>query len=650
VARLRILVLTALVCCSVSAAAADAPYHVPYQVLAYHDVRDHVNGNYDQDQYAVSTKNLIDHFNWLKINGFVPVSLDDILAAQRGESELPEKAVLLTFDDGLKSVYTHVFPLLKLFGYPAVISIVTSWVEGDQEVKAAGRVLTADDFVTWDQVREMHDSGLIEIASHSHDLHRGITGNEMYNEQPAAVTMALTDHGYESRDEYLARIRKDLAKSVELIEQHTGQAPRTMTWPYGAFNQETLEIARDLGMPITLTLDDGPNKLHDTEINRHLVEANADVGGFAYMLLYPMPGTIIRAAQVDLDYVYDPDPVRQEQNLGRLLDRIKALQLSHVFLQAFADPDGDGAAQALYFPNRWLPMRADLFNRASWQLRTRSGVKVFAWLPLLGFAGPRMNLDWYVLQDKDGIRYPDADSEPRLSPFSEDATEAIREIYVDLANNAEIDGLLFHDDGRLNEFEDASPAAMAAYREKFGDDFSIAAAQRDPVLREKWTQLKTTRMIDLSLELAAAVNEKRPQLKTVRNLFAPALTNPDAHYYLAQSYRPFLAAYDYVALMAMPYLEGSHNPDRFYRELIAAARRQPNGLAKTIFELQTVDWRDDGHVPIPASELRETMRFLQSQGVANLAYYPDDFIGGKPELDELRRGISLAEYPTREIK
>ena len=108
-----------------------------------------------------------------------------------------------------------------------------------------------------------------------------------------------------------------------------------------------------------------------------------------------------------------------------------------------------------------------------------------------------------------------------------------------------------------------------------------------------------------------------------------------------QSYRPFLAAYDYVALMAMPYLEGSHNPDRFYRELIAAARRQPNGLAKTIFELQTVDWRDDGHVPIPASELRETMRFLQSQGVANLAYYPDDFIGGRPELDELRRGISL---------
>ena len=86
---------------------------------------------------------------------------------------------------------------------------------------------------------------------------------------------------------------------------------------------------------------------------------------------------------------FDPDPARTERNLGLLLDRIQALEISHVFLQAFADPDGDGAADAVYFPNRHLPMRADLFNRAAWQLKTRSNVKVYAWMPILGLQRAR---------------------------------------------------------------------------------------------------------------------------------------------------------------------------------------------------------------------------------------------------------------------
>ena len=86
-----------------------------FHVLAYHDVRDAVSGDFDPDQYAVSTRNLIDHFTWLADNGFHPVSIDDIEAAGRGERPLPDKAVLITFDDGLRSVYTQVFPLQKLF-------------------------------------------------------------------------------------------------------------------------------------------------------------------------------------------------------------------------------------------------------------------------------------------------------------------------------------------------------------------------------------------------------------------------------------------------------------------------------------------------------------------------------------------------------
>ena len=98
--------------------------------------------------------------------------------------------------------------------------------------------------------------------------------------------------------------------------------------------------------------------------------------------------------------------------------------------------------------------------------------------------------------------------------------------------------------------------------------------------------------------------------------------------------------------MAMPYFEGSTNPDAFYRRLVTAVRTRPTGLAQTIFELQTVDWRRN--VRIPARELYETMRRLQSMGVRHLAYYPDDFLLGYPALSELRQGISLADFPSEE--
>jgi hypothetical protein len=71
-----------------------------------------------------------------------------------------------------------------------------------------------------------------------------------------------------------------------------------------------------------------------------------------------------------------------------LLERIKTLDVTQVWLQAFADPGGSNVAAAVYFPNRHLPMRADLFSRVAWQLRTRCGVEVYAWLPVLAWQLP----------------------------------------------------------------------------------------------------------------------------------------------------------------------------------------------------------------------------------------------------------------------
>ncbi|HEY5666553.1 MAG TPA: poly-beta-1,6-N-acetyl-D-glucosamine N-deacetylase PgaB [Gammaproteobacteria bacterium] len=615
-----------------------------FLVLAYHDVRDDVVGDYDPDQYAVSTANLIEHFTWLRLNGFNVVSIDDILAAREGGEPLPDRAILLTFDDGYKSVATHVLPLLELFDYPAVVSVVTDWIESDSHVSQAGYALTRDDFLTWDELHELANHELIEIGSHSHNLHRGVTGNPQGNEQPAAVTMRYGDGEYETPAAYAERLRADLENSVATIESETGVRPRVMTWPFGAHSEIGIEIATELGMPVTLTLTGGVNSVDDlSALSRHLIHANPEVGDLAWFVLRPETSPAVRAAHVDLDYVYSQDPAQQEANLGQLLDRIKALEITHVFLQAFADPDADGGAQALYFPNRYLPMRADLFNRVAWQLQTRAGVIVYAWLPILSYEGAGIDPSWRVRQLKHGELSLDPASEPRLSPFSDDARAVISGIYADLARHAQFQGILFHDDGRFNEFEDASAPALAAYREHFGPDFSFEQLAEDPALTADWARFRSDSIIDFTAELTATVRRFRPHVKTARNLFATALLAPHPELRLGQNFDAFTEAYDHVAVMAMPRFENFPNHRAFYEQLAAEALGASRNSDKVIFELQTVDWRTRDR--IDATEIRDTMRHLQTLGVRNLAYYPDDFITGHPDLQSLREGMSVAVFP-----
>ncbi len=615
---------------------------LPYRVIAYHDIRDDVVGDYDPDQYALSTANLIDQFTWLRDNGFHPVSIDQIIAAQEENQHLPANAVLLTFDDGLASVYTRVYPLLKLFGYPAVVSIVTNWIETDDVVEYAGHELRRDGFLTREQILEMQASGLVEIASHSHDLHNGILGNPQGNLQPAAITRAFDGATYESDADYRRRIDTDLAHSVATIMDISGRKPRVITWPYGAHNELVESVAADHGLRISLTLGPTSGSSERTvRLGRYLATANPGIGDFSSEFLLEAPHPIIRVAQIDLDYVFDPDPAQQSHNLDLMLDRIKALEISHVFLQAFADDDADGGADAVYFPNRHLPVRADLFSHVAWQLQTRANVSVYAWLPMLSFVGESFDAEWRVVEYRDGVVAPDPNSEPRLSPFNPQARERIAEVYEDLATYSNFDGVLFHDDGRLSDFEDFSEAALAHCEAFLGSEITPAILENDAELQQRWADFKARILLDFGAELLARVRQYHPLAKSARNIFASALLDDSGIEYLAQDFDSYLRSYDFVALMAMPALEGAANHESFYEDLVAAVRRREGGLDRTIFELQTVDWSRSQ--PVPSDELRSTMRWLQSIGVRNLGYYPDDFIAGQPEFEQLRLGMSLAD-------
>lgn len=598
-------------------------------VLSYHDIRDDVAPKGDPDRYAVSTANFAAHLDWLHAHGYVPVSVQAVLDARAGRARLPDKAVLLTFDDGLRSVYTHAFPLLRAYRYPALVAPVTEWTDLAEtgRVDYGARPLRRGDFLTWAQLREMQDSGLVEVASHSHDLHRGEPGNPFGNQTPAAVTRRWTaSAGYESEAAYLARIEADLRASRDAIARGTGRAPRVIVWPYAAYNRAVNDIAAHLGMTLSFDLEgrsleadlglQGRDRAQQDSLRslgRVLLYDNPDVRDLAGELRRDLSLEGLRAVQVDLDYVYDADPAQQARNLDRLVQRIADIGPSHVFLQAFADPDGDGAADALYFPNRHLPMRADLFNRVAWQLRTRAQVRVFAWLPVLGYVLPDA-----ALQARLRIAAKDPQDIPRLDPGSADTRRIVSDVYEDLAANSYFEGLLFHDDAYLRD--DELPAYGGA-----------VPAQR------------TAGLIAFTKALQASAERWRPKLVTVRNLYARPVLEPGSEAWFAQSLPAFTQAYDYTALMAMPYLEQAPRPDAWLQSLAKAVGAQPHGFERTIFELQTVDWRSGA--PIAGDTLRAQARALIAAGVRHLAYYPDDFPRALPPLPAARQIGSAREFP-----
>ena len=233
----------------------------------------------------------------------------------------------------------------------------------------------------------------------------------------------------------------------------------------------------------------------------------------------------------------------------------------------------------------------------------------------------------------------------RLSPFSPLARSVIAEIYEDLGRHAYFNGLLFHDDALIGDHEDASPAALAVYRDRWGLPASVDAIRADRSLAARWSRAKTDWLIAFSHELAERTRRWRAPLKTARNLYAQPVLQPGAEHWYAQSLPAFLKAYDWTALMAMPLMEGARDPDRFLDTLMQAARAHPEGLQRTVFELQARDWRT--RTPVPARTFTGWIRRLELGGARHIGYYPDDAHADVPVLSELVPAFSVRSQPGR---
>jgi len=180
----------------------------------YHNLWEGADAGKDVDSWTIGPQRFREDLQWLRDHGYTTVLPSEVI---RGDP-LPKRAVLLTFDDGYKSAYTQVFPILQEFGDKAVVSLITHWIEeGDPG------------YLTWEECREMADSGLVEFGSHTHDAHEeGIRRREG-----------------ECREDYEARVLSDIQRSIDLIREHLGAAPQFFAYPKGLTDKWALDYLLD---------------------------------------------------------------------------------------------------------------------------------------------------------------------------------------------------------------------------------------------------------------------------------------------------------------------------------------------------------------------------------------------------------------------
>jgi peptidoglycan/xylan/chitin deacetylase (PgdA/CDA1 family) len=190
------------------------------------------------------------HLRWLQANGRRVLTLDEVADLVAAGAPLPANAVVLTIDDADRSVYEHAFPLLRKYGVKAHLFVPTAHV---------GRSWSGLKVCTEAQLKEMADSGLVLLESHTHDLHYkveadGARSPVFLHPERIAAPRRHEAAALGAVPAPLAAVADDLLSSREAIDRLGGRPARWLAWPYGFASPQLDGVARGLGFRGTVSL------------------------------------------------------------------------------------------------------------------------------------------------------------------------------------------------------------------------------------------------------------------------------------------------------------------------------------------------------------------------------------------------------------
>ncbi|MCL1794940.1 MAG: polysaccharide deacetylase family protein [Oscillospiraceae bacterium] len=227
----------------------EAGHAAALDILAYH----HIDESAGSDT-VTSPERLEQHLKALSEAGYSTVSASEIFDFVERGLPLPEKALLLTFDDGYLSNYEYAFPILAKYGMKALVCPIGISM-GTDRYRNTDRLDVP--YFGWDEAREMAASGIFEIGSHSYDMHLYPPAEP----DPDSCRQGILRLHGESEQEYIAALRADIEAFAALYEQNMGHRPTAFAFPYGKHELLAEALLLEYGFKMTFTTQIGANEI-----------------------------------------------------------------------------------------------------------------------------------------------------------------------------------------------------------------------------------------------------------------------------------------------------------------------------------------------------------------------------------------------------
>lgn len=212
--------------------------HIRVPIVMYHDVK---KKPVCEDDYLISTDTLKCDIEQMLKAGFHPIPISKLIDYVADGQELPDKPVILTFDDGYKSIQTQVLPLLEKYKTPASVSLIGARAENIDDG------CDDEDYLLWSDVRSVAKSKYIEIVSHSAYLH-------VYRARKGVSQLP---------DEDAAHYKMMLSDDIRALKDFTNREKITMlpvfAYPYGYVEPTAEAVFREQGFAATMTSEEHVN-------------------------------------------------------------------------------------------------------------------------------------------------------------------------------------------------------------------------------------------------------------------------------------------------------------------------------------------------------------------------------------------------------
>ena len=217
-------------------------------IIMYHNIKE----NPIEDS-EISPKRFEEQIKKLKDEGYTAVLMQDLVDYVEKGRELPEKPICITFDDGYLSNYEIAYPILKKYNMKATIFVIGSTVGCQTNYKNTEHPITPH--FTLEQAKEMVESGVISIQSHTYDMHQWAPYEDV--EKARENILCFED---ETESEYMKVLEEDNEEIKEIVKQ-SGDELIAVAYPSGKHETLTNVVLRKAGIKATVTIEKANNTI-----------------------------------------------------------------------------------------------------------------------------------------------------------------------------------------------------------------------------------------------------------------------------------------------------------------------------------------------------------------------------------------------------